>query len=617
MCGIFGYTGTESAAPLLVAGLKRLEYRGYDSAGVAVQAVSGNITTVRRAGGTDSVARLDAAIDETEPEGAAGIAHTRWATHGEVSERNAHPHLAGEGTVAIVHNGIVENYLRLKAELQDEGRVFKSETDSEVIAHLVDREMESGADLHRAVCNTVRMIEGAAAIVALSSTEPGRIVAARLGNAGGIVIGEADGARLVASDIIALLPHTNRVSYLESGQVASLTPYGVDVTTLEMDPQAAEFVTSSRNPEMAAKGRFSHYMAKEIAEQPEAVTAAMRQRINFASGRVEMPELSLTADDVKSINRAMFIGMGTSLHAAMTGAAAVEALMRIPAVAENASELRYRNPVMDRHTLVVAVTQSGETADTLAAMELARSCGARLVTVVEAEGTQATRLAEATLPVRCGQEIGVAATKTMTATMVTLALMAARFASLRGSLYGQPEADLVQAASELPSLVGRALQQEGKVKALAKELAAYDHLLYLGRGPSFPVAMEGALKMKEVAYIHAEGYAAGEMKHGVNALISERMPTIAVAPRDGLFDKMVTNVNEVKSRGGRVIALTTEGDDVMASLVGDVLHVPVTHPLLQPVLNVIPLQQLAYHTAVALGLDPDKPRNLAKTVTVE
>jgi glucosamine--fructose-6-phosphate aminotransferase (isomerizing) len=309
--------------------------------------------------------------------------------------------------------------------------------------------------------------------------------------------------------------------------------------------------------------------------------------------------------------------MGTSLHAAMAGAAAVEALARVPAVAENASELRYRNPVLDSRTLVVAVTQSGETADTLAAMELARSCGARLVTVVEAEGTQATRLAEVTLPVRCGQEIGVAATKTMTATMVTLALMAARFASLRGSLHPQAEADLVRAASSLPSLVGRALQQESKVRKLAKELTGFDHLLYLGRGPGFPVAMEGALKMKEVAYIHAEGYAAGEMKHGVNALISGRMPTIAVAPHDALFDKMVTNVNEVKSRGGRVIALTTEGDDVMASIVDDVIYVPVTHPLLQPVLNVIPLQQLAYHTAVALNLDPDKPRNLAKTVTVE
>ena len=617
MCGIFGYTGRKPAAPLLVGGLKLLEYRGYDSAGIAVLNGSHEIEVIRRAGGTDSVTRLAAAVDELNLTGNIGIAHTRWATHGEVVGRNAHPHLGHSGTVAIVHNGIVENYLQLKVELKEAGYTFLSDTDSEVIAHLVAREIDRGLNLAEAVSSAMKQIKGAAAVVATSIAEPEKIVAARLGNAGGIVIGAADGAHMVASDIVALLPHTNRVCYLESGQIASITPDQSEITGLDGQRVTAEFVTSTRSADMAARGRFPHFMAKEMAEQPDSVTAAMRLRVDLATGKIALPEFDLTPEDALSIDRAVFIGMGTSLHAAMNGASALEALARIPAYAENASEFRYRNPVLDAHTLVVSVTQSGETADTLAAMELARDSGSRLVTAVEAEGTQATRLAEITLPVRCGQEIGVAATKTMIATMVTLSLMAARLAALRGNLSEQAEAELAQALSSLPALVGAALEREAPIKKLAADLAAYDHLLYLGRGAQFPVAMEGALKMKEIAYIHAEGYAAGEMKHGVNALISKDMPTIAIAPRDAMFEKMVSNVNEVKSRGGRVIAVTTDGDDVMESLADDVLYVPLAHPLFQPLLNVIPMQMLAYYTSVALGMDPDKPRNLAKTVTVE
>ena len=617
MCGIFGYTGHNPAAPLLIGGLKLLEYRGYDSAGIAVLNGSKEISITRRAGGTDSVARLAAAIDELTPTGNVGIAHTRWATHGEVAERNAHPHRGHSGSVAIVHNGIVENYLHLKTELKEAGYKFLSDTDSEVIAHLVAREIDRGANLAVAVGNAMKQVEGAAAVVATSVAEPDKIVAARLGNAGGIVIGAAGGAYMVASDIIALLPHTNRVCYLESGQVASITPDRCEITQLDGKAVKTVFVTSTRSADMAARGRFPHFMAKEIAEQPESVTAAMRQRVDLATGRIALPEFNLTPEQALAINRAVFIGMGTSLHAAMNGASALEALARIPAYAENASEFRYRNPVLDSHTLVVSVTQSGETADTLAAMELARDSGCLLVTAVEAEGTQATRLANVTLPVRCGQEIGVAATKTMTATMVTLSLMAARLASLRGNLSEQAEAKLAKALSALPALTGIALERVEPIKKLADDLTAYSHLLYLGRGAQFPVAMEGALKMKEIAYIHAEGYAAGEMKHGVNALISKDMPTIAIAPRDAMFDKMVSNVNEVKSRGGRVIAVTTDGDDVMRSLADDVLYVPLAHTLFQPLLNIIPLQMLAYHTSVALGMNPDKPRNLAKTVTVE
>ncbi len=617
MCGIFGYTGHEQAAPLLVGGLRLLEYRGYDSAGIAVTNGSGSISLTRRAGGTDSVARLSAAIDELSPHGSVGIAHTRWATHGKVAERNSHPHVGRSGNVAVVHNGIVENYLELKTGLTDSGITFSSETDSEVIAHLVAHEIEQGADLATAVGNAMKLVEGATAIVATSTAEPEKLVAARLGNAGGIVIGAAEHAYMVASDIIALLPHTNRICYLESGQVVTITPDSCQITRLNGSPVLAEFITSSRSADMAARGRYPHFMAKEIAEQPDSVTAAMRQRVDLATRKIDLPEFDLSPAEALSINRAVFIGMGTSLHAGMNGASSVEALARIPTYSENASEFRYRNPVLDEHTLVVSVTQSGETADTLAAMELARDSGSRLVTAVEAEGTQATRLANVTLPVRCGQEIGVAATKTMTATMITLTLMAARLAALRGNLSEEDEAEIATALSSMPALVGTALEREDPIKKIAADLTNYHHLLYLGRGAQFPVAMEGALKMKEIAYIHAEGYAAGEMKHGVNALISEEMPTIAIAPRDAMFEKMVSNVNEVKSRGGRVIVVTTDGDDIMESIADDVLYVPQTIPILQPVLNVIPMQMLAYHTSIALGMDPDKPRNLAKTVTVE
>jgi glucosamine--fructose-6-phosphate aminotransferase (isomerizing) len=617
LCGIFGYTGPDDAPSLLIRGLKQLEYRGYDSAGVAVQSASGTLRVTRRAGGTESVARLEAALAELPFHGTTGIAHTRWATHGEVSERNAHPHSSSDGKVSIVHNGIVENYIELREELRRHGFKFSSDTDSEVIAHLVAHSMKSGKGLHEAVSEAMSRIDGAAAVVAVSELEPGKIVAARLGNAGGIVIGVTDGAHLVASDIVALLPYTSRVCYLESRQVVTLSANNFKVTDMDGNKVKSAVITTSRSYEAAQRGRFPHYMAKEIAEQPESVTAAMRQRVNFNTGRVDLPEFPLDAAGAATIQRAVFLGMGTSLHAAMTGATALETLARIPSIADNASELRYRDPVLDERTLVVAVTQSGETADTLAAMDLARASGALLVTIVEAEGTQATRLAAHTLPLRCGTEIGVASTKTMTATMVTLLLLAVKIGRLRGRLTPDSEEQIVRALAGLPGLVSRTLEQEPKIKKLASSLTGYNHLLYLGRGPGFPVAMEGALKMKEVAYIHAEGYAAGEMKHGVNALISEQMPTIAVVPHDELFDKMVTNVNEVKSRGGRVIALTTEGDTAMGSLADDVLICPSTHRLLQPVLNVVPLQLLAYHTAVALGHNPDKPRNLAKTVTVE
>ena len=614
MCGIVGYAGKSQAAPVLLEGLRSLEYRGYDSAGIAVLQPDGRVAVAKRPG---RVSDLAADLDKAGLKGCVGIGHTRWATHGEVNEVNAHPHTSAGGDVVIVHNGIVENYVELRRELIDAGYPFRSATDSEVIAHLIARHMEDGAPLEEAVRRMAQRIRGAAAVVAASTREPEKLVGLRIGNAGGIVAGFANGANLLASDLLALLPHTTRVAYVESGEIAVMTPDSVRFLDLDGKPLTKKPAAAGRTFEAAQKGEYPHFMAKEIAEQPEAVRGAMRQRLDFEAGDVRFPGFPLSAEDLCRIDRILLIGMGTSLHAAMTGAHYLEALARIPAAAENSSELRYRNPVLDERTLVISITQSGETADTLAAMEAAAGKGARLLTLVEAEGTQATRLAEGTLPIRAGQEIGVAATKTLMNTLVVLAELALYLGAQRGTLSPDAQRAAVDELARLPGLLGQLLQLDGRFAALTDRVRSRDHLLYLGRGRMHPIAMEGALKMKEIAYIHAEGYAAGEMKHGVNALISDAMPTIALAPAGPLYEKMLSNVNEVKARGGEVIALVTEGDTAMSTVADEVLYLPEASELIMPMLTLLPLQMLAYRTAVALGHDPDKPRNLAKTVTVE
>ena len=614
MCGIIGYAGTGSAAPLLLAGLKRLEYRGYDSAGIAINNGTGSIKVLKKAGRVEGLAEP---VRDLAYPGDAGIAHTRWATHGPVTDANAHPHVDGAGNVAVVHNGIIENYMSLREELAAAGCHFSSDTDSEVLCHLIAQRLGRGESLLEAVRHAGSRIDGAAAVVTMAASEPGVIVGLRLGNAGGILVGYGDDGNYVASDLVALLPHTNRVTYLESGETVRITVDGVDFFNNAGTRITRDVTVTERSYESAQLGAYPHFMAKEIAEQPEAVAAAMRDRLDFERGTVRLEGFTVSDSELAQINRVILTGMGTSLHAAMVGAAQIERLARIPASAENSSELRYREPALDENTLIIAVTQSGETADTLAAMELAKKSGCRLIAVVEAEGTQATRLAEHTLPVYAGQEIGVAATKTMTATMVTLLELALYLGAHRGTLSEADQREAVEALGTLPGLVGRTLDNGHAIPELARHIADYDHLLYLGRGDLYPSAMEGALKMKEIAYIHAEGYAAGEMKHGVNALISEHMPTIVVAPQGPLLDKMISNINEVKARGGEVIAIATEGDAAVHSLADSTIDIPDAPAILLPVLTVFPLQQLAYHTAVVRGHDPDKPRNLAKTVTVE
>ncbi|MCH7984007.1 MAG: glutamine--fructose-6-phosphate transaminase (isomerizing) [Chloroflexi bacterium] len=626
MCGIFAYAGTENAVPFLIDGLRSVEYRGYDSAGIAVIGGDGKIQIARRGDHKASLENLAAAVGKGHLPGVAsgmaglvGIGHTRWATHGEVNQKNAHPHSSSDGLVAIAHNGIIENFLELKDELVDSGIEFKSDTDSEVFAHLVGRGVANGSSLRESVVGAARRIKGNAAVVALSALEPDTVVGLRVGNAGGIVIGTSakTDASVMASDTIALLPFTNEVIYLEPGEIVEIERGVIRLFDLEGTPIDREPVRVNQNFEAAKKGKYPDFMSKEIAEQPDAIQGALRGRADFAAGTLDLPEITLTRDQINAIDRVVLTGMGTSLHAGMFGASVIESLTRIPAVAENSSELRYRNPVLGPNTLVVAVTQSGETADTLAAMEQARQAGSPQVVVLEMEGSQATRIADFTLPVRAGQEIGVASTKTMIASMTTLLELAVFLAQSRGAIDSEQVKKIVEMLAELPSLVASVLDIDGKITSLAERLSGFSDLLYLGRGAQLPIALEGALKMKELAYIHAEGYAAGEMKHGVNALLGPEMATVVCAPKNDLYEKMLSNISEVKARGSEVAAIATEGDDTVGRLADHVIHVPDCPGLLQPFLTVVPLQMLAYRTALVLGRDPDKPRNLAKTVTVE
>jgi glucosamine--fructose-6-phosphate aminotransferase (isomerizing) len=617
VCGIFAYAGTENAAPLLIEGLRAVEYRGYDSAGISVIHDSGAIQTVKCGDHKASLENLAGSLKDGQLQGVVGIGHTRWATHGEVNQKNSHPHFSSDHAVSIAHNGIIENFLELKDELEDTGIEFQSDTDSEVLAHLVGKAVAKGSSLREAVTSAASRIKGNTAVVAVSMVEPGTVVGMRVGNAGGIVVGKNEEAAVMASDTIALLPFTSEVIYLEPGEVVEIEQgvirlFDLEGTTIDREP-----VTTGQNFEAAQKGNHPHFMSKEIAEQPDAVQAALRGRADFVKGTLSLPEISLTHDQITSIGRVVLTGMGTSLHAAMFGANLIESLARIPAVAENSSELRYRNPVLGPSTLMIAITQSGETADTLAAMEHARQAGSPQGVLLEMEGSQATRVANFTLPVRAGQEICVASTKTMIASMTTLLELAVFLAEKRGVIDANRVKQIVGQLAELPSLIAAVLELNGQIPILAEQLATYDDLLYLGRGAQLPIALEGALKMKEITYIHAEGNPAGEMKHGMNALLGPDMATVVCAPTNDLYPKMLSNISEVKARGGEVVAIATEGDDMIDRIADHVIRVPECPELLQPFMTLVPLQILAYRTALALGRDPDKPRNLAKTVTVE
>ena len=614
MCGIFGYTGAKPATPILLDGLARLEYRGYDSAGIALVS-DGKAISVRKSEG--KLSKLRKSVEQAPPGGVVGIGHTRWATHGKPSDENAHPFTDPDGQVAVVHNGIVENFLELRDELEAAGFVFTSQTDSECIPFLISQYLREEYSLEEAAALTANRLHGTNAVVIASTSEPSKLVAFRLGNAGGIVVGYGDDEMLLASDLPALLAHTHKVADLSSGELVSITPQEAVYqrlagTTIEKRPVAVPYDAVS-----VAKGDYKHFMHKEIHEQPEAALDTIRGRVSFNRDTVNPEEIALTDDEIAEIDRVVFIGMGTSLHSAMVGRLWMEKIARIPSEVDNSSEFRYRDPVIDERTLIVSISQSGETADTLAAMDLAARHGAKQVTLANNPGAQASRVADETILLRAGPEIGVASTKTFVCSLTCLLMLAMRMGLSRGTLSQERASALVKELAHLPAMLGDLVANEQQYESLANEFFNLSDFLFIGRGMAFPLAMEGALKLKEISYIHAEGYPAGEMKHGPISLIDQDMPVVALIPQGSLYEKTLSNVSEASARGGTIIAVATESDNAIADMVDHVIYIPRTAPEIAPILMAVPMQLLAYHIGVRRGCDIDQPRNLAKTVTVE
>ena len=619
MCGIVGYVGDRQAWPIVVEGLRRLEYRGYDSAGVAVVEPEGGLHLRKTVGRVVGLLH-DATC--AEPEGSAALGHTRWATHGRPTEANSHPHTDCTGRIAVAHNGIVENYLSLKTELQRRGHRFTSETDTEVIPHLIEEGMNDGLSLPQAVLRMGSLVQGPQAIVVVREGDDETICAMRLGHAGGVAVAHHAGQGIVSSDLPALLPIIGEkgylpVGFLEDGEAAVVGRSGITFLDRHGDRVNKQMRPISLNDVLVDRAGYRHYMLKEIMEQPQAVVAAMRDRVNFTDGKVTLPDLEMTDAELERVRRVMLIGCGTSLNAAQVGRHLVERLAGVPAEAESASEFRYREPMLDERTLVVAIGQSGETADTVAAMEEVRKSRARLITICNSRESQATRLADATLLMRSGIEIGVASSKTFVASLTILNLLAMRLAAAGNRKYESITREWVDQLARVPGHVAGLVSKQAELDALAGDYYDRRNFIYLGRGINSPIASEGALKLKEISYIHAEAYPAGEMKHGPIALIDHRMPTMAVAPRDALYDKMVNNVQEVKARGGAVLGVLTEGDDQLSGAVDGAMFIPDVPDYLTPIVATIPLQLFAYHIAVRRGCDVDQPRNLAKSVTVE
>ena len=614
MCGIIGYIGPKDVVLVLIDGLRRLEYRGYDSAGVAV--VSHGVVNLRRSAG--KLANLERVIDADPIAGAYGIGHTRWATHGRPTEENAHPHRDCTGKIVVVHNGIIENYLDLKHELQQQGHTFVTETDTEIVAHLVEREMKTDG-LENAIRRALLLMRGHFALVLLSADDPEKIVAVR--NGPPIVVGLGDGEFFVASDIPAILSHTRDVVFLGDEEMAVITKPGVAFTDFFGRPVSKATQRVLWDPMMAEKAGYKHFMLKEIFEQPTAARETILGRVSQDSGRVFLEEMKITEAQLAATERVTILACGTSWHAGLIGKFLIEQLARLPVEVDYGSEYRYRSPIVLPTTLAVVITQSGETADTLAALREAKRGGAPSVAICNVVGSMATRETDGAVFTHAGPEIGVASTKAFTSQLVALYLLALRLAQVRGVLTAEASKPHVDALLQLPAVLEQTLKLAPDIEEVAAKFHARTDFLYLGRGINYPIALEGALKLKEISYIHAEGYPAGEMKHGPIALIDERMPVVTIAPRDHVFEKMVGNMQEVKARGGSVVALTTRGDTALRTMLDPardvVIEVPQTTPLLTPVVMVVPLQLLAYDIAVRRGCDVDQPRNLAKSVTVE
>ena len=627
MCGIVGYVGKKKVVPVIIEGLRRLEYRGYDSAGIAVGSPTSPTLEVRRAPG--KLGNLEEILREHPLEGTYGIGHTRWATHGRPTEENAHPHRDCTGRIVVVHNGIVENYLELKHELIGQGHKFVTETDTEIIAHLIEQvQKEAEAEgapvaLEVAVRRAVKRLTGAFALGVLCAGEPDKIVAARLGPP--VVIGVGEGESFVASDVPGILHHTRNIYFLADGDMAILTLAGVELTDFDGKPVHREITRIQWDPIQAEKGGYKHFMLKEIWEQPRAITDTTLGRVSLDSGKVFLGEMKLSDGELAAATSINIAACGTSWHAALTGKYMIERLARLPVDVDYASEYRYRNPIADANALGLLITQSGETADTLAAQREMIAMGSKTVAICNVVDAMVAREAHGSIYTHAGPEIGVASTKAFTAQLTALFLLALKLGQLRGHLDAAESVALIEELSRIPAKIEEVLRQRSaQCEQLARDFSTARDFLYLGRGIHFPIALEGALKLKEISYIHAEGYPAGEMKHGPNALIDETLPVVVLATRDASdpasklrYEKTLSNIQEVTARSGRVIAVATEGDSTIGGLVEHVIHIPPAIELLSPLIEIVPLQLLAYYIAVRRGCDVDQPRNLAKSVTVE
>jgi glucosamine--fructose-6-phosphate aminotransferase (isomerizing) len=609
MCGIVGYNGSREAVPLLLDGLKRLEYRGYDSAGLAVLR-DGKIDVRRNVG---KLTNLEKAVNGAGLNGTVGIGHTRWATHGKPSELNAHPHRSGP--LVLVHNGIIENYAALKARLQQEGYRFESETDTEVMAHLIARNLKVLRSLEEAVRAATKEVRGSYAIAVLCEGEPQTIIAARSGCP--LVVGMSEHGALAASDVTAILDHTRDVVFLEDDELAVLSTNGLVVKDANGKPVTRAATRIAWDAAAAEKGGYPHFMLKEIHEQPQVILDTMRGRYTYERGEADLPDIGLTPAQFADVNRIWIVACGTSWHAALVGKYLIEEMVRAPVQVDIGSEFRYRNPLIGRSDLLIAISQSGETADTLAAAREGKRQGARMVSICNVVGSTLARESDGVLYTHAGPEIGVASTKAFTAQLTALYLLALHLGRVRGTVSVEEGRAWLDRFVTLPTHVQQLLGREAELIAIAKRYHTKRNFLYLGRGINYPIALEGALKLKEISYIHAEGYAAGEMKHGPIALIDKDMPVVVLAPRDRLYEKTVSNLMEVKARGAPVIVFVTAGERELGKAADAVFTVPDVHPLLSPILFVVPLQLLAYHIAVLRGTDVDQPRNLAKSVTVE
>ncbi len=611
MCGIVGYIGSKNSVPMLIDGLKRLEYRGYDSAGIAVLR-DGNLTVQKKVG---KVTELEKSTAQSKMHGMVGIGHTRWATHGEPSDINSHPHVSRDRSIALIHNGIIENYQAIKTKLEKLGYSFVSATDTETLAHLIEEMKKVSGDLETAVRLALRQVEGTYGLAVVSSEEPDKIIAARKGSP--LIIGVGAGEHFIASDAAAIIPYTRQVVYLEDGEIAIVTSGGFETKTIDNIGKVKQIHEVTFDIEEIEKGGYEHFMLKEIMEQPETVRNSMRGRVLLQEGNTKLSGLSDVMLLLENAQRIIITACGTSWHAGLVGEYMLEQYAKVPVEVEYASEFRYRNPIIKPSDVLFLISQSGETADTLAALREAKSKGATVLGICNVVGSTIARESQSGVYIHAGPEIGVASTKAFTSQLIVLALITVLVSRQRKMMSDETAVSICRELLELPEKIQQILKETSHIESIAEEFKNSNNVLYLGRGLNFPVALEGALKLKEISYIHAEGYPAAEMKHGPIALIDNNMPVVVIAPKDSTYDKILSNIQEVKARKGKVIAIANDNDERITSLADHVIIVPKTIEMLSPIINVIPLQLLAYHIAVKRGCNVDQPRNLAKSVTVE